>query len=644
MKKIHIFIILISILSIGIILFSIFIALIVNRNKRISSNNEFPKTSAPKPEHPKTAEPKPTPPKPETLIPEHHKTKVPKPTDSPYYFPNEIGVVTLSKLPEVQDDCNSKDKIDKNCDYGVNCLSPSTPVTFWLGNMKYDNVIAKIHGSSTSTWEKKIYNIKFDKKTKLIDYIPSSKSYILYGPYYEFNKYQNALSYYLSNSMNFPAPKCYPVFLWINENGPEKTAQDWINYNDKTTLTAQSCNGKTISGGDKPFRGLYWVLNKIDEHLIDLKETDYLIEFDRGLCCKDVKGLIDFAPFGFNMKYECKNLGWSRPIIEFAGKNVKEDVGILLKNFAEKLFSNTDEPSDEALNMIDFESWAKYFILTELFNSVDSYFYSSNMSIRYDKSSSVYKIFMGPVWDYNQAFCNCSGYYYCRDGGNPKFWKYTKQWFTFKNPNSQVRYCLPEFYARILMSKKFRTYVIDMFRKLRKNELETKEILSLCTKFESLLKEAVNSDLQRWSNYFGHPINSDKNSPPNQKTYYDTINWWFEYLRKCISTRLEWLDKNMVDNFDNSKIDPKNGTNYASLGLNFEQNIPEASKNNLYKKCVNNKCEGGNTCNNGYCVYNGSCVINNQFSECDVQKNDGFFYAKYPSFIPNVYCTGNSCK
>lgn len=517
-------------------------------------------------------------------------------TYSESYFPNEIGVVTLNKLPIIE--CNP---IKNDCDNGINCNSPITKLNLWFNNTEYNNVNVKIHGNVTSTWEKKSYNIKFNVKTKLVDYIPISKDYILYSPYYELNKYQNVLSYYLSNSINFIAPKCYPVFLWINENGPEKTIQDWINYNNKTTLPSQLCNNQIISGGDKPFRGIYWLINKIDENMLNLKQTDYLIQFDRGLCCKDANKLIkNFSPFGFNMYNKASLLGWSRPIIEFAGKNVREDPGTILTKFVENLFSDTDEPSEEAINMIDFESWAKYFILSELFNSVDAYLYSTNMSLRYDDNNNTYKIFMGPLWDYNQAFCNCSSYTPCRDGGNPKFWKYAKQWFTFKY-NSK-RYCVPEFYARILMSSQFRKYVVNMYQTLRTNELSNNSILNLCYKFKNLIRTATNNDLYRWNNYFGNPIQPD-NDKTSEKTYWNISNFWFNYLEECIKTRLEWLDQNMKNgpNIDTS------GNNSKNLNLEFGKNIPpNQDKNN----------------------YNGDCIIDNNFSECDVQNNTGFFYAK----------------
>ncbi len=607
-NNIKIYIFCISVLIIGTIIFTVLIALRLKYNSSSTKRTVqtispiIPKT--PSPVIPKT----PSPVIPKTPSPEIPKTpspEIPTTKEPISYFPKDIGVVTLDKLPLVE--CNS---VKKNCDNGINCNSPVTPIKFWLNNTEYDNVNAKIHGNATSTWEKKSYNIKFDKKIKLVDYIPKSKNYILYAPYYEYNKYQNALSYYLSNSINFPAPKCYPVFLWINENGPEKTGEDWINYNNKTTLQAQKCNNKIINGGDKPFRGLYWIINKIDEHMMDLQDTDYLIQFDRGLCCKDVDGLIkNFSPFGFNMYNNAYKLGMSRPIIEFSGKSVKEDAGTLLTRFVEKLFSSngsSDEPSDEAMNMVDFESWAKYFILSELFNSVDAYFYSTNMSIRYDEKSGNYRIFMGPVWDYNEAFSTCSSYTACRDGGNPKFWKYAKQWFTFKY--NSPRYCVPEFYARILMSTKFRNYVISTYQNLRKNELSNDTILSLCSRFEKLVVVAANADLNRWNKRLNSIIKPDNsNLPDSQKTYWNIINWSFSYIKSYIQTRLSWLDQNMKNG---PSID-KSGTNLKSLGLEFGKNIPKNQKS----------------------PYEGSCVQGNNFSECDVQNNTGFFYGKYAKYL-----------
>ena len=389
------------------------------------------------------------------------------------------------------------------------------------------------------------------------------------------------------------APQSTPVRLWVNKGG---IPSDW-NALANSTLPSQSCG----DGNDSPYRGLYWLLSPIDQDMLNLTKNDFLIQFDRGNCPDDSSSIItNYLPWGFDVSKNAVYSTWSRPLLSYPdpeksnGFQNKEIAGNILTDFVNKLFGplvgSDKEPSQDALDMIDIESWAKYFILSEFASSVDGYSFSTYLNIRKEKNGN-YKVYMGPIWDYNEAFGSCYNYGLCRDGGNSQFWRYTKQWFVFEP--KVWRFGIPQLYARLLMSSSFRKQLFQIYKDLRKSDLSNKNILKISNYFTNLVKPEIPFIEKRWPTRF----NWKHYNPSNPTAIF---NWSTNILNNWIVKRLEWMDINMVDG---PPIDPITG-------------------NNGYMLSFNKPTTSIQSCSIGDDQY---------YMGCDRQNQLGLFYSKWPS-------------
>jgi len=501
-------------------------------------------------------------------------------------LPETTNFAVISSLPPM--DYNSSCQYDRCGNYKVD-------EKFWINGKKALDSKIKIRGHSSAMWEQKSYTVHFQKPVALTDIFPKTKKYVLYAPYFELNRIQNPLTYYLSNIIGVPAPVTAPIILWINESGyPPNWDWEQLAY---STVPPQICNNQVIQGGDSPYRALYWLFTPVSKDMVGLKKGDFLIEFDRGDCPDDAASIItSYKPWGLDVSETAKTTGWSRPIMKYpdadkeSNQSEKEKAGLILTDFVDKLFGpkplgNGGEPSENALKMIDIDSWAKYFILSEFASSVDGYMYSTYMYIKNGK------IYMGPPWDYNEAYGSCYNYMSCRDGGNTQFWRYAKQWFYFE-PN-KWRFGVPQLYARLLMSTTFRKQLFDIYTNLRNNELSDDNVTRISNYFTQLIRPEIPNTEKRWPKMFDwYHYN-----PDYPYAVFDSAT---EALNTFIKRRLKWLDENMVDG---PEINPKTGNNGYMLQFNDPLN--------------NDGC--------------GSSSKEKVYTGCDKQTEKGLFYSVWPA-------------
>lgn len=499
-------------------------------------------------------------------------------------LPKNVNYAVISNLPPMD--------YDDNCNYN-RCGNYKVDEKFWFnGNYPLD-VKIKIRGHSSAMWEQKSYTVSFEKPVALLSIFPKIKKYVLYAPYFELNRIQNPVAYYISNLIGLPAPVSAPLILWVNKDGyPENWEKLAL-----TTLPTQSCNGNIIQGGDSPYRALYWLFSPVTKDMVGLNEDDFLVEFDRGDCPNDTSSIVtSYTPWGLNVSEFAKYTGWSRPLMKFPdpdkieSNQKKEKLGLILTDFVDKLFGpkpqgDGGEVSNEALDMIDIESWAKYFILSEFASSVDGYMYSTYMYIKKGK------IYLGPPWDYNEAFGSCYNYDSCRDGGNTSFWRYAKQWFYFE-PNLW-RFGVPQMYARLLMSSTFRKQLFQIYTKLRSNELSNDNVMQISKYYAQLIRPEIPNIEKRWPKRF------DWNHY-NPNFPYASFELSLDILNSFMIKRLQWMDLNMVDG---PQIDPKTGNN--GYMFNFKDPL-----------------------NNDGC---GKGMSDKSFSGCDKQTKLGLFYSIWPA-------------
>lgn len=569
-------------------------------------------------------------------------------------IPDSVGYVVISALPTYTMTPTTPDTIGSNCDiptgnaaknnglsiFNDHCYQTPDPVKIWTNTVDvtaFQNGSLKCHGTASIHWEQKSFNLKYsDKIVPAKGIFDPAKKFYLYAPYYELNKIQNPVSYYLSNLVGIKSANTYPVELWVSPNGPPQSLADWGTL-AQTKLPPQQCTTDdglktvTLQGGDSAYRGLYWIFEKVDEDTLSLTPSDFMFTFDRGLCPDEAATiLVGYRPFGQDVNGAAATRGQSRSMIVYPDPaddpSAIANVSALMTDFVTKLFTDepsTSEPSRAALAMIDYTTWAKYFILNEMLSSVDGFMYNSFLLAIQDPISKKYTLKMGPVWDMHLSSGSCSTYFTCRDGGNFAFWRYAKQWLHPLFGPDKVRYGLPQIFARLLMSRDFSGFLSTTYSSLRKKELSTQNIMSIIDQFANVVTPKINGHYTRWprrtigASSYTIPFNMTSSGRDYTAFIVSDPNSQVNQLKQWYVNRLAFLDANMVAG---PAISPATGNNQTGLGIVLANFVPTPLPPGVKSRDT----------------YDGNCSTSPS-GGCDLQSTKGFFYAKFPSTNPNVF-------
>ena len=229
---------------------------------------------------------------------------------------------------------------------------------------------AEIRGRGNSTWlmPKKPYRIKFESKTDLFGF-GKAKKYTLIANYCDKSLSRNLFAYELAKEIGLnETTSAQPVNLVVNGV-----------YRGVYLLCEQNEIGKARVNIDSD-------LNDID--------TGYLLELDSRAVEEGVLN-VDYFEMGGN-HYAIKDPGTDED--EFT-----EDHFNFIKTYLESCFSAINGTNYDAIKeLIDVESFAKCYIVHELFNCVDV-----GMTSFYLYKNAGGKLFAGPVWDFDVSSGNC---------------------------------------------------------------------------------------------------------------------------------------------------------------------------------------------------------------------------------------------
>ncbi|MBR6245017.1 CotH kinase family protein [bacterium] len=259
----------------------------------------------------------------------------------------------------------------------------------------FENVPTSIRGRGNSTWllSKKPYALKLDKKQQIMG-LPTHKRWVLIANYLDNTFMRNETAFYLSRIFEF----------------------DWTVRGDFVDLVL---NGE--------YQGLYWLgeaikvsRNRVDiddgnEDMTDDEDKDYLVEMD-----KYFDEPVKFQSPIRNLPYMIKNDDYmvdGNGVITSGGAARLERFQAKIDTLEKLLYpkftpgsdtNNSPAPDETYANVIDIESWAKFWFVNEIMDNTELR-HPKSCYFTFDSTHNIFKA--GPVWDfdcsslYNRSSC-----------------------------------------------------------------------------------------------------------------------------------------------------------------------------------------------------------------------------------------------
>ena len=221
----------------------------------------------------------------------------------------------------------------------------------------------KLRGHSTSGGAKAPYNIKFDTKVELLG-LGKGKKWNLLANLYDKTQLRNTLAYTFAQDIGVP-------------------------------YTSNSCFAEVYM--NEEYLGMYQICEPVDVSRtqvdIDIDNNEYLLELEPYVGYSN--------PYCLTTPRLKIVLGYNEP------ETPTSDQRTWLKNFmseAENALLSGDY--SQVRKYIDVDSFARSYIVQELFKNVD---YSVSSTRFYIKDNKLHE---GPVWDFDLSSGNCSSSYY----------------------------------------------------------------------------------------------------------------------------------------------------------------------------------------------------------------------------------------
>ncbi len=259
-------------------------------------------------------------------------------------------------------------------------ISCSVSTSNTLQKYILQNESAKIKGRGNSTWTfpKKPYKLKFNSKIDLLGN-GKAKTWTLIANYCDKSLTRNLMAYEIARAIGLEnTTSADPVNLIVNGV-----------YYGVYLLCEQVEIGKTRVN--------------IESDLSDIN-TGYLIEMDARAPEEGIENIDYFSIDGIN--YAVKDPETDDDDFSFQHMN-------FIKNYVTQSFNSLSADYETVSNNIDVESFAKCYIVHEMFNCIDVGFSSFYM---YKIKGG--KLYAGPVWDFDISSGNCN---YIKNGNNNNY-------------------------------------------------------------------------------------------------------------------------------------------------------------------------------------------------------------------------------
>ena len=276
-------------------------------------------------------------------------------------------------------DITSKEEWIKNADISIVGADDE--------NWNFNSIRTSIRGRGNASWlkPKKPYNLKLKEAAEIMG-MPAHKRWVLLSNYCDSSFMRNIAAFYFSELFEL----------------------DWTPHGEFVDLVL---NGK--------YNGLYWLGEaiKVDKNRVDIndgnpeitddEDKDYLIEmdlyFDEILKFKsevrDLPYMIKNDDYMVDENDEITTGGESRLERLQAGINALEK--LLYPDFNAVSDTNDCSAPDESYSeIIDIDSWVKFWFVNEVMNNNDAGRPRSDF-FTFDSTNNIFKA--GPVWDFDIA-------------------------------------------------------------------------------------------------------------------------------------------------------------------------------------------------------------------------------------------------
>ncbi len=334
--------------------------------------------------------------------------------------------------------------------------------------------------------------------------LPEENDWVLLSNYNDKSLMRNILGYQLFERLGHYAPRAKLVDVILNNEYQgiyiltEKIKRD-KNRVDIANLKEEDIEGEELTGG-YIFKIDYWTND-------DSWESPY-------------------HPINhpdFNVHFVFHDPDWDELV--YQQKNYIENY---VTSFEAALYSSnyTDETQGYP-NYIDVGSFIDYFLVSEVSRNNDGFKKS-----RYFHKDKNGKIVAGPVWDFDWAWKNINECYIFKatDGSG---WSYK-----VNDCNPGVK--SPGWMIRLFYDEKFKNEVNCRYFNLRTNALSDETVFGMIDSLYTEVKNAQVKHFQKWK-ILGQNVGA-----PEIGIQPLTYEGEVEKLKDWITTRFNWLDKNML--------------------------------------------------------------------------------------------------
>ena len=386
---------------------------------------------------------------------------------------------SLSLLPQVY--ITTEEEITRAA--YVTCAVTVYDPTGVYGDIYDSESTIKIRGNSTASGEKKPYNIKFSSKIELLG-LGKGKKWSLLANLYDKTQIRNTLA-----------------FTFAENAG--------VNYVSDSAFAEVYVNGA--------YAGLYQICEPVDvsptQVDIDTENNEFLLELEPRAGYSN--------PVSLTLSETGIILGYNDP--EEPTAEQRAWLSTFMTSVEDALLSGD---YDKVTECIDVESFARSYIVQELFKNVD---YSVSSTRFYVKGGKLYE---GPVWDFDLSSGNCSfSYYKAYNNADTTGLSY------------EGIYCVSIFNRYLFEYEEFKTLVSDLYTALQPvivnlyedNELGESRIDALLSEYRAEIdrNNTVWSTVKAYSLYEHKPVDG-------------TYDGEIEYLKNWLRKRNEFLSEHYL--------------------------------------------------------------------------------------------------